>query len=176
MLYQTVVKKGMSPSLTNAIERTGPALLMLGILYLILKFTGEKGLLYGLVPLMQLGMYSETTGIIESFHQKNNIDMEVKLEKWWWFATIFVSTTLRGLGSIGGLTGEYLDLLSYFMVVVGLVMAVVGMASHQSAGPDMFRKYLGELAAFHFALVSTCTFYSLYLCFIIFLADTIALF
>lgn len=148
-----VVKKGTSPSLTNAIERTGPALLMLGILYLILKFTGEKGLLYGLVPLMQLGMYSETTGIIESFHQKNNIDMEVKLEKWWWFATIFVSTTLRGLGSIGGLTGEYLDLLSYFMVVVGLVMAVVGMASHQSAGPDMFRKYLGELAAFHFALI-----------------------
>jgi hypothetical protein len=150
-----VTKKGLDPALTNAIERTGPALLMLGILYLILKFTGEKGLLYGLIPLMQLGMYSETTGIIESFHQKNKIDMEVKLEKWWWFATIFVSTTLRGFGSIGGITGDQLDLVSCSMVVIGLVMAVVGMANHGAAGPDMFRKYLGELAAFHFALVST---------------------
>jgi len=154
-----VAKKGGSnPAFTNALERTGPALIMLGILYLILKFMGEKGLLYGLIPLMQLGMYSETTGVIESFHQKNNIDMEVKLEKWWWFATIFVSTTVRGIGKIGGINRNHLDLLSYSMVVIGLVMAVVGMANHDAAGPDMFRKYLGELAAFHFALVRTRSF------------------
>lgn len=147
------VKKTLHPTVTNAIERTGPAIFMLGVLYLLLKYTGEKGLLYGLIPLMQFSMYSETTGIIESFHQKNNKDMEVKLEKWWWFATVFVSTTMRSLGSIGNLSREAIDFLSYSMFAIGLVMAVLGMASHQAAGPEMFRKYLGELAAFHFALI-----------------------
>lgn len=147
-------KKAMNPKLANAIERTGPALVMLGAVVLLLKFTGEKGLLYGLIPLMQLGMYSESTGIIEAFHHMGQSDMEVKLEKWWWFATVFASTTLRCLGGIGKLSGGIMDLACFGMVAVGLVMAVVGMASHQAAGPEMFRKYLGEIAAFHFALVS----------------------
>jgi hypothetical protein len=147
-------KKAMNPKLANAIERTGPAIVMLGAVVLLIKYTGEKGLLYGLIPLMQLGMYSESTGIIEAFHHMGQNDMEVKLEKWWWFATVFASTTLRSLGGIGKLSGGIMDLACFGMVAVGLVMAVVGMASHQSAGPEMFRKYLGEIAAFHFALVS----------------------
>jgi hypothetical protein len=147
-------KNRLNPTLANAIERTGPAIFMLVILYILLRSTGEKGLLYGLVPLMQFGMYSETTRIIESFHQRNNRDMEVKLEKWWWFLTVFVSTTLRGFGNFGNLTGETIDFLAYSMVAIGLLMAVIGMARHEAAGPEMFRKYLGELAAFHFALVS----------------------
>jgi hypothetical protein len=80
--------------------------------------------------------------------------MEVKLEKWWWFATVFASTTLRSLGGIGKLSGSVMDLVCFGMLAASLVMAVVGMASNQAAGPEKFRKYLGEIAAFHFALVS----------------------
>ena len=147
-------EKTVNPKLANAIERTGPALVMLGAIYFLLKYTGENGLLFGLIPLMQLGMYSETTGIIEEFHQAGKRDLEVKLEKWWWFATTFAATTLRGLGGVGKVDGSALDLICFGMVAIGLVVAVVGMASHQAAGPEIFRKYLGEVAAFHFALVS----------------------
>eukprot|EP00558_Chaetoceros_sp_UNC1202_P006534 CAMPEP_0197247390 /NCGR_PEP_ID=MMETSP1429-20130617/29154_1 /TAXON_ID=49237 /ORGANISM="Chaetoceros sp., Strain UNC1202" /LENGTH=415 /DNA_ID=CAMNT_0042708295 /DNA_START=122 /DNA_END=1369 /DNA_ORIENTATION=+ len=148
-------KKQINPKLANAIERTGPALLMLSALYTLLKITGEKGLLYFLIPLMQLGMYSETTGIIEEFKK----DVELRAEKWWWFATVFASTTLRALGGgtlFSGLLGvapATFDLMCFGMVAVGLVVAVAGMASHSAAGPDMFRKYLGELSAFHFSLI-----------------------
>ena len=148
-------KKVLNPKLTNAIERTGPALVLLGAIFLLVKMTGEKGLQYGLIPLMQLGMYSESTGIIEAFHEKGTRDVEVKLEKWWWFATVFACTTLRLLGGVGNLKGTAMDLACFGMVSIGLVMGVVGMARHQSAGPEMFRKYLGEVAGFHFALVST---------------------
>jgi hypothetical protein len=127
---------------------------MLGAISLLLKFTGEKGLMYGLIPLMQLGMYYESTGIIEAYNKMSNMKMEVKLEKWWWFATVFASTTLRSLGGIGKLSGSVMDLVCFGMVAASLVMAVVGMASNQAAGPEKFRKYLGEIAAFHFALVS----------------------
>ena len=148
-------KKAMNPKLANAIERTGPALAMLGAVFMLLKYTGEKGLLYFLIPAMQLGMYGETTGIIEDFQQRESRDMEVKLEKWWWFATVFASTTLRNLGGVGKLTGSVLDLACFGMVSIGLVLVVTGMASHQAAGAEMFRKYLGEISAFHFALVSS---------------------
>ncbi len=144
-------KKVKNAKLGNAIERTGPALLMLGAIFLLIKVTGENGLLYGLIPLMQLGMYFESTEVIEAFKK----DVELKFEKWWWFATVFASTTLRSLGGVGKLTGSAMDLACFGMMSFGLVMAVVGMASHQAAGPDMFRKYLGEVAAFHFALVSS---------------------
>ena len=150
-------KKTVNPKLANAIERTGPAVALLGAIYFLIKFTGENGLLYGLIPLMQLGMYTESTGIIEDFKK----DVEVKFQKWWWFATVFTSTTLRYLGGIGPLVGAKMNLACFGMVSFGLVVSVVGMARHQSAGPDMFRKYLGELAAFHFALVSAIQWMSL---------------
>ena len=146
-----VDKKRMNPKLANAIERTGPALIMLGAIYTLLKLTGEKGLMYGLIPLMQLGMYSETTGIIEAYYQGKVSG--IKMEKWWWFLTVFAGTTIRSLANDLGLNSALVDLVSFGMVAVGLVVAVWGMACHTSAGPEMFRKYLGEVAAFHFALI-----------------------
>lgn len=146
-----VSKQAMNPKLANAIERTGPALVMLGAVYALLKMTGEKGLVYGLIPLMQLGMYSETTNIIETYYQGSVSG--VKLEKWWWFLTVFVGTSVRSLANDLGVNSVTVDLISYVMVAVGLVVAVASMALHTSAGPDMFRKYLGEVAAFHYVLL-----------------------
>jgi CDP-diglyceride synthetase len=144
-------KKTMNPKLANAIERTGPALIMLGAVYTLLKLTGEKGLKYGLIPLMQLKMYSETTGIIEAHYQGKVSG--IKMEKWWWFLTVFTGTTIRSLSIDLGFSGPSVDLVSFGMVAIGLVVAVWSMACHTSAGPEMFRKYLGEVAAFHFALI-----------------------
>uniref|UniRef100_A0A7S3QEP5 Phosphatidate cytidylyltransferase n=1 Tax=Chaetoceros debilis TaxID=122233 RepID=A0A7S3QEP5_9STRA len=142
-----------NPKLANALERTGPAVAMLIALYGILTYTGENGF-YVLVSLLQLGMYTETTGIIEAFHGTNGKDAGVKLEKWWWFATIFTSTTLRTiLPEMLGINQASMNLVCFGMVSVGLVVAVYGMATHSSAGDSVFRKYLGEVAAFNFALV-----------------------
>ena len=49
------------------------------------------------------------------------------------------------------------NLVVYGMVSIGLIMVVVGMASHVDASADKFRSYLGEVASFHFALVSFST-------------------
>ena len=93
----------MNSKLQNAIERTGPALLMLFLLYIFIKYTGEQGLIYFLIPLMQFGMYKETTGIIEDHYLQNNVeskknfDLEIHIEKWWWFVTVFFATTGRSL-------------------------------------------------------------------------------
>lgn len=160
----------MNPKVQNAIERTGPAVLMLFFFYLLVKITGEKGLLYFLMPLMQFGMYKETTGIIEEHYnvqidangRGNNFDLEINIEKWWWFVTAFVSTTgrslLNGLATVP-LSLSFLkdqnvvNLICFGMAAIGLVMSVVGMASHADANPDRFRSYLGEVASFHFALI-----------------------
>ena len=206
----------------NAIERVIPAIIMLILFQQLITHTGETGL-YILIPLMQFKMYKETTGIIEEYYKLkyqrkqimvrrhgdndpkeevavvvergNNFDLKVNIEKWWWFMTIFVTTTGRFLRSeiICRLSPSMLknkgetsilplsssvssssspmimildqlysiienehkfNLVVYGMVSIGLIMAVVGMASHVDASADKFRSYLGEVASFHFALVS----------------------
>lgn len=161
-----------NPKVQNAIERTGPALMLLFLIYLFIKFTGESGLIYLLIPLMQFGMYKETTGIVENYYnnlqyqsqslsKRNNFDLQVNIEKWWWFLTVFTSTTgkllleeLRMKGKFA-MSSESFNLICFGMVSFGLVMAVVGMASHIDSNADRFRSYLGEVASFHFMLVST---------------------
>lgn len=140
----------MNPKLANAIQRTGPAIFMMLALFAIINITGEKGVIYGLIPLIQIGMYAEATGIIESFH---GTTQEGKLEKWWWFATAFTSTTLRPVGMSLGYHKEYLDLICVGMSSMTLLMVVVNMAGHPNAGAEMFRSYLGKVAAFHFILM-----------------------
>jgi len=161
-----------NPKVQNAIERTGPALMLLFLIYLFIKFTGESGLIYLLIPLMQFGMYKETTGIVENYYnnlqyqsqslsKRYNFDLQVNIEKWWWFLTVFTSTTgkllleeLRMKGKFA-MSSESFNLICFGMVSIGLVMAVIGMASHIDSNADRFRSYLGEVASFHFMLVST---------------------
>ena len=79
-----------SSKLANLQERTVPAILMLGATFLLLKYTGEKGLI-GLILLMQLGLYSESTGVVESFQAKKGSSIDkiksYTVQKWWWFLT-----------------------------------------------------------------------------------------
>ena len=157
--------RNLSAKLSNAWERTVPAVLMLGAATALLKFTGTKGLI-ALVLALQVGMYHETTSIIEAFHQRSDpgsadlkkLNWLDAVEKWWWFATVLVGTSGRNLlgaaSSAGGVSTEALNLICYGMVAVGLVGAVVGMEVHSRSGPEMFRDYLGGVAACNFVLVS----------------------
>ena len=82
-----------SSKLANLQERTGPAVLMLGATFLLLKYTGEKGLI-GLILLMQLGLYSEATGVVEAFQAKKGSSIDkiksYPVQKWWWFLTAMI--------------------------------------------------------------------------------------
>lgn len=95
--------------ISNLQERTGPAILMLGAIFLLLKYTGKAGLI-GLVFLMQLAMYAESTSIVEDYYS-NRLEaanpaiaaayseeekfISVNLQKWWWFATAIMMTSGR---------------------------------------------------------------------------------
>ncbi len=179
-------KKSSKDKIQNAIERTIPAIIMLTILHQLIHHTGELGM-YMLIPLLQFKMYKESTGIIEEYYMNkvhngngngtngkrgNNFDLEVNIEKWWWFITFTVTTSGRFLcndlfKSTTTVTSnpvtsflysiiqneDQFNLIVYGMVSIGLTLAVVGMASHNDASADKFRSYLGEIASFHFALV-----------------------
>ena len=153
--------RNLSAKLSNAWERTVPAVLMLGAATALLKFTGTIGLV-SLVLTLQVGMYHETTSIIEAFHKRSDPgSAELKkltwldtAEKWWWFATVLAGTSGRNLlAQQAALSSETLNLICYGMVAVGLIGAVVGMEMHSRSGPEMFRDYLGGVAACHFVLV-----------------------
>ena len=81
-------------------------------------------------------------------------------QKWWWFATIVLATSVRsllihsdGMELLHGIDPHFIDFVAYGMTAVGLVNGVVGMAIHRAAGPDMFRVHLAKMAAYHSALV-----------------------
>ncbi len=94
--------------LSNLQERTGPAILMLGAISLLLKFTGNNGLI-GLVIVMQLAMYAESTSVVENYYNPKMMDdtatitiqgeekgyISFHVQKWWWFATATMMTSGR---------------------------------------------------------------------------------
>ena len=83
-----------SSKLSNLQERTGPAILILGAVYLLLKLTGSNGLI-GLVFIMQLALYSESTSVVEDFSGVIEGDVDISILKWWWFATAVMMTSGR---------------------------------------------------------------------------------
>ena len=80
--------------LSNLQERTGPAILMLGAVYLLLKLTERNGLI-GLVFIMQLALYSESTSVVEDFSGVIEGDVDISILKWWWYATAVMMTSGR---------------------------------------------------------------------------------
>lgn len=89
----------VSSKLSNLQERTGPAVVMLGLVYLILKYAGANGLI-GMVLAMQVGLYSESTSVVEDFAKEGggaggDAVASFPLQKWWWFATAVMMTSGR---------------------------------------------------------------------------------
>jgi len=132
------------PKVVNAIERTGPAILMLLFLVALLKYTKENGLII-LIMALQIGMYVESINAIQS----GEIGLVDNLEKWWWFATVFAGTTLRNVLAMGS---QY-DLAVFAMAVSGFVVGVMRMNRDPNAGPQSFKRYLNRYAGSNFALL-----------------------
>ena len=169
--------KNLSAKLSNAWERTVPAVLMLAAATALLKFTGTAGLTV-LIFALQIGMYHEATSVIEQFHinsdpgslELRKMSLLDNIEKWWWFATVILGTSGRSVlvnSSSSGIGEAAMDLVVYGMAAIGLVVAVVGMEAHSRSGPLMFRNYLAGVAGCHFVLVSlSLSFCFFSLCFI----------
>jgi len=146
--------------LSNLQERTGPAVLMLSAVYLLLKFTGTNGLI-GLVFAMQIGMYSESTNIVEEHVRKSFGGSEIKdvtsigLQKWWWFVTAMMFTSGRKLlTEYTSATMDQMNLVTFGMSAISLVGAVIQLAMVDSSNAeDIYRRYLGKVACCHFSLL-----------------------
>lgn len=112
--------------LSNLQERTGPAVLMLSAVYLLLKFTGTNGLI-GLVFAMQIGMYSESTNIVEEHVRKSFGGSEIKdvtsigLQKWWWFVTAMMFTSGRYVNLVVLLCGVYFICISIHQKLIDVL-------------------------------------------------------
>eukprot|EP00985_Skeletonema_marinoi_P032177 scaffold39072_cov199-Skeletonema_marinoi.AAC.8 len=145
-----------SSKLSNLQERTGPAVLMLGATFLLLKYTGEKGLI-GLILLMQLGLYTESTGVVEAFQAKKGSSIDkiksYPVMKWWWFMTAMIFSGRDLIMQHTSLTGDQMNLMNFCMSAASLVGAVIQLAMLSGPGTeDLYREYLGKLACCHFSL------------------------
>eukprot|EP00978_Attheya_sp_CCMP212_P047463 scaffold421377_cov55-Attheya_sp.AAC.7 len=147
-------KAFLSPKMASVVERSSAAIIMLTAVCALVKKFKERGMV-GLILLIQVGMYYETTAVMDAFYNPNvETTLVDRLEKWWWFATVIVGTSGRALlPKLAHVSMSALELITYGMGAIGLLGAVVGMASHVQAGPDMFRSYLAKLASSHFALL-----------------------
>ncbi|KAL7493985.1 hypothetical protein ACHAWT_002790 [Skeletonema menzelii] len=146
-----------SSKLANLQERTVPAILMLGATFLLLKYTGEKGLI-GLILLMQLGLYSESTGVVESFQAKKGSSIDkiksYTVQKWWWFLTAMLFSGRDLIMQNTSLTGDQMSIINFCMSAASLVGAVIQLAMLSGPGTeDLYREYLGKLACCHFSLL-----------------------
>mmetsp|Transcript_27245 Transcript_27245/g.49488 ORF Transcript_27245/g.49488 Transcript_27245/m.49488 type:complete len:444 (-) Transcript_27245:195-1526(-) len=155
--------------LANLRERTGPAVVMLGATYLLLKYTGNKGFL-GLVFLIQLKMYQESTSVVENYKANSNNNNNnnnggasleddgigsYELQKWWWFATAVMATTGRKMISDNtSWTMDRMNLITFGMSSVSLLWAVIQLAAIDSPSAEaIYRSYLAKVASCHFSLL-----------------------
>lgn len=85
--------------LSNFQERFPPAIVMLGVVFLLLRVFGQNGLI-GLVLVMQWAMYSECTALVDQYYEgkRSGVVDEIgsfPIQKWWWFVTALMMTSGR---------------------------------------------------------------------------------
>jgi CDP-diglyceride synthetase len=139
--------------LTNLQERTGPAILMLSVLSLIIKFTGTSGVI-GLVYILQGIMYCESTTLVERYHSTTTTDAAATnyaataaaaastmtaMLKWWWFLTAIMMTSGNKLlsnyycyfysatSSVMN-TQQQMNFITFGMCSISLIIIVVQLA------------------------------------------------
>lgn len=154
-----ISKSSKQEVIERTMKRTGPAILMLTSVYFIISIFGENGLI-GLILLMQIGMYSEVTGVMASFHRlswKEHSIVEYG-EKWWWFGTIFSYTTIRPLlfNKERNISKSTFDLFCFGMVSLGFLASIVGMELSKVKDEkhnDALRQHLGKMAGYQYSLI-----------------------
>jgi len=147
----------------SSAQRILAATALVSVLWMIVEFFGSKGMAVVCV-LSQMAMYQEICSVVESHHKRmtgQDIDREMRLQKHWWFAAALILTSGRALVKTGmlGLDLGLVELVGYFMAAAGLILAVCGMEMHSKSRPgatpskDVFKMYLGEIAASLFAIL-----------------------
>mmetsp|Transcript_22886 Transcript_22886/g.44314 ORF Transcript_22886/g.44314 Transcript_22886/m.44314 type:complete len:413 (+) Transcript_22886:62-1300(+) len=168
-LIQPVAEQNGSPpissdwsknaKISNFKERAPPALLMLSATYLLLRFSGEKGLI-GLILVMQTAMYSEAVSVVDGHNTKKGLGSideiaSFPFQKWWWFATVLATTSIRSIVTkYTSLSNEKMSFVAFGMSAIGLVWAVVQLAMVNSISTEeTYRNFLEKVACCHFSLL-----------------------
>ncbi|KAL7484761.1 hypothetical protein ACHAW6_010387 [Cyclotella cf. meneghiniana] len=161
--------------LSNFQERAPPAIVMIGVVFLLLRVFGQNGLI-GLTLVMQWAMYSECTALVDQYYEgkRTGVVDEIgsfPIQKWWWFVTALMMTSGRYshytlaasqtneqyrtlIPQLTCLSLDQIDFITFGMTALSLVGAVIQLAMVSSSNADeVYRNYLGKVSICHFALL-----------------------
>jgi hypothetical protein len=149
--------------LSSLQERTLTAVLMMAGLGAWTFFMREDGLLL-LVFALQMGMYAETTSVMQGSSGvldggRGGISIS-KFNKWWWFATVAIM--VNGSRVFPWATPT-LSAMAYGMTVLGIVGNILGF-NYRGDNDKAFQQYIQEAAVSHLAIVSYITLRCATLC------------
>ena len=138
----------------DVIERSVSAVVMLGIVTLVVRQFGQRGIV-GFILVCQSVMYNESCHLLEN--AKEHVDplnispiIPVKLQQVWWFLTAQTATSLRYLKTFND---DYLcKLVAFGMAAISLAVGVLTMAQ-QGSNDSTFRNYMAKVTSSHFALL-----------------------
>jgi hypothetical protein len=148
-LEQALAQMVQPPPIENKLlaslqERTVTAVLMMAGLGAWTFFMREDGLLL-LVFALQMGMYGETTSVMQG-SADNGIS---KFNKWWWFATFAI---MANGSRVFPWASPTLSAMAYGMTVLGIVGNIV-VFNYLGANDKAFQQYIQEAAVSHFSMV-----------------------
>ena len=138
----------------DVVERSVAAVVMLGIVTLVVRQFGQKGII-GFILLCQSVMYNESCHLLESSNGNIvplNISpvVPIKLQQVWWFLTAQAASSFRYLNLF--YNDHVCKLLSFGMAATSLIVGVLTMAQ-QGSDDSTFRSYMANVASSHFALL-----------------------
>jgi hypothetical protein len=145
-LAQMVEPPPMAKKLASLQERTLPAVLAMAGIGAWSYFMREDGLLL-LVFAVQMGMYAETTSVMQGHVVEGGAIH--KLNKWWWFATL---TIMVNGSRIFPWATPTLSAIAYGMAVLGVVGNILAF-NYLGANAKAFQQYIQEAAVSHLAMV-----------------------
>eukprot|EP00980_Cylindrotheca_fusiformis_P027404 scaffold20339_cov128-Cylindrotheca_fusiformis.AAC.4 len=123
-----------SDKLANLIERTLPALVMLGCVGALTYYAKEMGLM-GLTFLLQMGMYDEMTNVVGGKLQP--------VMKWWWFLTSALA--FDGPRVLPAEEAALVTTTAYGMTMFGIVSTILRLQLSK-ANAAAFREFMRQTA------------------------------
>ena len=114
----------------NFVRRTGPAVLLLAVMYGVFAKLGTDGLVW-LVPLIQIGMYKEVHDV-----------MDYQLPSKWFLLIPYLLKTNAYLPT--KLSQSTLDLSSFLLYAAGLLYSILKLNSHPDLTPQVIQSFLQQ--------------------------------
>ena len=121
----------------NFVRRTGPAILLLAVMYGVFAKLGADGLVW-LVPIIQIGMYKEVHDV-----------MDITSSSKWFLLIPYLLKTNSFLPT--KLSQSSLDLSSFLIYAAGLLYSILKLNSHPDLSPQVIQSFLQQ----HIASIAT---------------------